>query len=104
MGFFILLQQVMQYDPVPCKGCGAILNPLAFVDYASRVWTCCMCHTRNNFPSNYQGISPEVLPLSSYSTLANYQGISTEALHLLLSTLSSYSTLANASHFYLQLQ
>jgi len=56
----------MQYDPVPCKGCGAILNPLAFVDYASRVWTCCMCHARNNFPSNYQGISPEVaflLPL-----------------------------------------
>ena len=52
--------QVVPYEPVPCKGCGAILNPLAFVDYASRVWTCPMCHNRNSFPSQYHGITPEV--------------------------------------------
>ena len=63
--------QVVQYDPVPCKGCGAILNPLALVDYATGVWTCCLCHARNNFPAGYQGISQEVPILSAFSSVSH---------------------------------
>ena len=59
------VSQVVNYDPVPCKGCGAILNPHCFVDFASKVWTCPMCHARNSFPSNYHGISPEVCCIRS---------------------------------------
>ena len=52
--------QVVQYGPVPCKTCGAILNPHVRVDFNSRQWTCPFCHMRNYFPAHYQGITPEV--------------------------------------------
>lgn len=47
--------QVVEYDPVPCKTCGSVLNPYAAVDFAAKIWTCPFCHTRNHFPPHYAG-------------------------------------------------
>ncbi|KAL4422806.1 hypothetical protein ABPG75_009003 [Micractinium tetrahymenae] len=54
--------QVVEYDPVPCKTCGAVLNPYAAVDFAAKIWTCPFCHTRNHFPPHYAGISEASVP------------------------------------------
>lgn len=55
------LLQVVQYVPVPCKACGAILNPHVRMDFNSQQWTCPFCHVRNHFPAHYRGITPEVM-------------------------------------------
>lgn len=39
---------------MPCKTCGAVLNPYAMVDFHAKLWTCPFCHTRNHFPPHYQ--------------------------------------------------
>ena len=52
--------QVMTYAPVPCKQCGAILNPYVRADFTTQVWTCTFCYGRNHFPAHYRGITPEV--------------------------------------------
>ena len=52
--------QVMTYAPVPCKQCGAILNPYVRADFTTQVWTCPFCYGRNHFPAHYRGITPEV--------------------------------------------
>eukprot|EP00890_Picochlorum_soloecismus_P005474 jgi/Picsp_1/5928/NSC_03285-R1_transport protein len=54
--------QVVEYDPIPCKSCGAILNPYAGIDFHAKLWTCPFCHARNHFPSHYQGISEASVP------------------------------------------
>lgn len=57
--------KVVDYDPIPCKVCGGILNCQAYVDYASKIWTCPMCHARNGFPQSYQGITDQVSECTS---------------------------------------
>ena len=57
----------MQYEPIPCKQCSAILNFYARVDFYSKVWMCPFCHSRNHFPPHYQGISESNLPAELYS-------------------------------------
>ena len=52
--------QIVQYDPVPCKQCGAILNPYAGVDFGARAWACALCGARNAFPAHYAGVSEQV--------------------------------------------
>lgn len=54
--------QVVEYDPVPCKTCGSVLNPYAAVDFHAKIWTCPFCHTRNHFPPHYAGISEASVP------------------------------------------
>lgn len=54
--------QVVEYDPIPCKSCGGILNPYAAVDFHAKLWTCPFCYTRNHFPPHYQGISEAAVP------------------------------------------
>lgn len=51
---------------MPCKQCGAILNPYATVDYNTKVWICPFCYTRCHFPPHYQGISQQNLPAELY--------------------------------------
>ena len=55
-----VLAQVCEYEPVPCKKCGAILNPYVSTDFSTQVWTCPFCYPRNHFPAHYRGISAEV--------------------------------------------
>ena len=60
------------YEPVRCKGCGGALNPYARVDFASKIWVCCMCHARNHFPPHYGALSETNLPAElfpSYTTV-----------------------------------
>ena len=57
---WVFVSQVMPYDPVPCKSCGAILNSYARVDFSAGIWSCPFCHTRNHFPAHYRGISEQV--------------------------------------------
>jgi hypothetical protein len=48
------LPQVLPYEPVPCKQCGAVLNPYCSVDYNAKLWVCPFCFSRNSFPAHYQ--------------------------------------------------
>ena len=59
----LLAVQVVPYEPVLCKSCGAVLNPYAQVDFAGRVWLCPLCHVRNALPSQYHGISEQASAL-----------------------------------------
>lgn len=67
----------LQYDPIRCNSCGAILNPYcqarsrrgrtesappradsgrgprAQIDFRTKLWTCPFCLTRNHFPPHY---------------------------------------------------
>ena len=45
---------VVQYEPVKCPKCGAILNPFCNVDFRFKTWECNCCHTKNNFTGMYQ--------------------------------------------------
>ena len=53
--FYFQHPQVVEYDPVPCKTCGGVLNPYSAVDFHAKIWTCPFCHTRNHFPPHYAG-------------------------------------------------
>lgn len=57
---------VLQYEPIPCKQCGAMLNPYSRVDFYSKLWVCPFCHSRNHFPGHYQGITEQNLPAELY--------------------------------------
>ena len=46
--------QVVPYEPVPCKSCGAVLNPYSRCDFTAKLWICPFCHARNHFPAHYQ--------------------------------------------------
>lgn len=64
--------QSVEYEPVPCKACGSVLNPYALVDFHAKLWTCPFCHSRNHFPAHYQGISEAAVPAElfpQYSTI-----------------------------------
>jgi len=51
---------LVEYPPVLCSSCKCVLNPHAQVDFRFKVWVCCICSTRNNFPPQYaQNISEE---------------------------------------------
>jgi len=53
----------LEYDPIRCLGCSAVLNPFVQVDYQSKLWTCSFCQTRNNFPPHYRdNITEQNLP------------------------------------------
>ncbi|KAL3317396.1 Protein transport protein Sec23A, partial [Cichlidogyrus casuarinus] len=62
----------INYNPVACSQCLGILNPFCQYDIASQSWICCLCKSRNNFPPQYRGMTPEMLPaelMSQYTTL-----------------------------------
>ena len=57
-----LMLQVVDYEPVPCKSCGGVLNPYASMDFQAQIWVCPFCHQRNHVPSQYRGIDEQTLP------------------------------------------
>ncbi|DBA68065.1 TPA: hypothetical protein ACH3X2_014085 [Trebouxia sp. C0005] len=64
--------QVMDYEPVPCKNCGGILNPFASCDFTAHLWICPLCFGRNHFPAQYNGINEQMLPaelFQEYTTI-----------------------------------
>ncbi|EUB61253.1 Protein transport protein Sec23A [Echinococcus granulosus] len=52
----------LMYDPVVCTRCRGILNPFCQVDIRSKCWNCCLCSSRNTFPSQYAGMTEQNLP------------------------------------------
>eukprot|EP00466_Bigelowiella_natans_P000492 jgi/Bigna1/33170/e_gw1.1.31.1 len=52
----------VNYPPIPCKCCGAVLNPYCRVDFISKMWTCPFCLQPNQFPHEYSDISSDNLP------------------------------------------
>ncbi|KAK1932384.1 Protein transport protein Sec23B [Phytophthora citrophthora] len=63
----------VEYDPIHCKACAAVLNPYCQVDFVSKLWVCPFCVTRNHFPPHYaENITQENLPaelIPQYTTL-----------------------------------
>lgn len=54
---------LVEYDPVKCPGCKAVLNVHSPLDLVSKVWSCQFCLARNQFPANYKAhISETTLP------------------------------------------
>jgi len=58
---------VLEYEPVYCHTCGAILNPCATINYSNHTWYCPMCKTVCPLPSTYHQMTPtnvvaEILP------------------------------------------
>jgi protein transport protein SEC23 len=53
---------VLQYAPVRCRNCRAVLNPFAVTDYTTKIWICPFCLNRNHFPTTYHTISENNLP------------------------------------------
>ena len=52
------------YEPMECSRptCRAVLNPFCTVDFQSKLWVCCFCSQRNQFPIQYKDISEVNLP------------------------------------------
>lgn len=68
---------ILNYDPVICSQCGAVLNPYARVDYVSRIWNCPFCYRKNPFPRSYLGINENNVPAElfpTYSTVEYHLG------------------------------
>lgn len=42
----------LEYEPIFCSKCQAVLNPYAYVDAGSGTWTCTFCNGRNQFPKD----------------------------------------------------
>lgn len=53
---------LLEYEPVGCKSCHAILNPYCAADYQGKWWGCTFCYQRNQFPPQYMEISEARLP------------------------------------------
>uniref|UniRef100_A0A7N0UCD6 Protein transport protein SEC23 n=1 Tax=Kalanchoe fedtschenkoi TaxID=63787 RepID=A0A7N0UCD6_KALFE len=63
----------LQYDPLICVHCNAVLNPYSRVDYTSRIWICAFCNTKNAFPRSYSGISENNLPAELFPTYSTVE-------------------------------
>ncbi|XP_031487481.1 protein transport protein SEC23 [Nymphaea colorata] len=64
---------VLSYEPLICKGCSAVLNPYARVDYQTRLWVCPFCYLKNPFPGSYAGISENNLPAELFPTYSTVE-------------------------------
>lgn len=54
---------LLEYEPVMCKSCKAVLNPFNLIDFNKKIWNCPFCNTSNLFSNLYaQNISPDLLP------------------------------------------
>nr|CAN67335.1 hypothetical protein VITISV_024487 [Vitis vinifera] len=64
---------LLQYDPLICSRCGAVLNPYARVEYQSRIWVCPFCYQKNSFPRSYSGIGENNLPAELFPTYSTVE-------------------------------
>jgi protein transport protein SEC23 len=65
--------QMLEYQPISCRNCKAILNPSVTIDFRFKAWRCCFCGTENHFPNHYaQHITETNLPgelVKNYTTV-----------------------------------
>jgi protein transport protein SEC23 len=65
----------VKYGPITCTTCKNVISPFCDVEFSGvKSWSCCFCGNRNQFPSNYSGISQTQLPaeLHPFSTSIEY--------------------------------
>jgi protein transport protein SEC23 len=56
--------QLLEYDPLRCSSCKAVINPHFPRNYKAKYWECAFCKTKNNFPTEYANfISETNLPI-----------------------------------------
>jgi len=53
---------LLRYAPVLCKGCKAVLNQHCRIDWASKLWICPFCLTRNPLPPQYHTVTQDACP------------------------------------------
>ena len=51
----------INYAPVLCQRCQAVMNPFCQVDYQAKIWACNFCYNRNPFPQSYAGKPEKIL-------------------------------------------
>lgn len=62
----------LDYPPLYCAKCNAVLNPHCVVEHRTKVWACPFCGNRNSFPPHYAQMSEQCLPmelLKQYDTV-----------------------------------
>ncbi|CAD7958275.1 unnamed protein product [Amoebophrya sp. A120] len=65
--------RVVNYDPLNCRKCGAVINPYAVLDYRRKTWRCCFCDSENAFPGFYaERLSEQSLPLECQLSTIEY--------------------------------
>eukprot|EP01080_Neovahlkampfia_damariscottae_P005477 gene5477-9295_t len=64
---------VLQYEPVCCKTCKTVLNPMSRCDFRTKTWACPICFTRNAFPNAYYGVDETHLPAELYPQLTTVE-------------------------------
>ena len=64
---------------IRCNLCGGVLNPYCQVDYAGKMWMCPICHSRNNFPAHYAGISEQNVPAELFPQYTTIEYVSPTA-------------------------
>ena len=52
----------LNYAPVLCQRCQAVLNPFCQVDFNAKIWACNFCFNRNQFPQTYAGATEQHRP------------------------------------------
>src|SRR4051794_38578897 len=56
--------QLLEYDPLRCSSCKAVINPHFSRNYKAKYWECAFCKNKNNFPTEYANfISETTLPI-----------------------------------------
>lgn len=56
-------ETLLEYDPVICNQCKAVLNPFVSINHQAKKWTCNFCKALNTFPQSYSDqMSEELLP------------------------------------------
>ena len=65
--------QMLEYNPIHCRSCKAILNPSCHIDFRFKAWRCPFCGSDNHFPQHYaQHITETNLPgelVKAYTTV-----------------------------------
>lgn len=54
--------RVLQYEPVICRACHAVMNPHSPLDTRGKAWICAFCKERNSLPAAYRDITLTSLP------------------------------------------
>lgn len=65
--------QLVEYEPVRCKACGAVLNPCCHIAFRNKSWTCPICSQVTVFPAHYaEHISETMLPAEAMCSTIEY--------------------------------
>lgn len=79
---------VLDYIPVSCNTCKAIINPFCEVTHGS--WVCVLCHKTNLLPQHYRNTESDVLPVEMVETSISYEVGKANEYYVLLVDCSTF--------------